>query len=371
MRPEPFQNGDWVSLRECFAFASSGLESKRDHIVYAVSRATLERQIRGVLSLEGEVRDVEFNSTKMNPAHRAQSVGWIERLVRLSGYRPLDRRWHYSDDAWNDRPRPALRSIWGANNTSLFSLPSGTNAGPAVWCFGDYPDRHAFRGSYGEYAFPLHDRRPNVNAPNISPKLIENLSAAYGQPVAAEAVFHAILCLLSAASYTLRFAEDLEDVFPHVPFPAQHGIFQDTVRVGREIAAIETFSQQPREPYRQPDFVRIVSQPRGAVAPVEYADSSITLCDDGTGRITGLPQSVWAFSVSGYRLLPRWLEARVGLPADHAFVRELRDICGRIAELIDLFARADIFLEATLHETLTREALGLDPIEQDTNDRSN
>jgi hypothetical protein len=39
-------------------------------------------------------------------------------------------------------------------------------------------------------------------------------------------------------------------------------------------------------------------------------------------------------------------------------VRELRDICGRIAELIDLFAEADIVLEATLHETLSREALG-------------
>jgi hypothetical protein len=33
------------------------------------------------------------------------------------------------------------------------------------------------------------------------------------------------------------------------------------------------------------------------------------------------------------------------LPADLALVRELRDICGRIAELIDLFAEADIVLE--------------------------
>ncbi len=33
MRPEPFQNGDWLSIRSCFSFASSGLESKRDHLV--------------------------------------------------------------------------------------------------------------------------------------------------------------------------------------------------------------------------------------------------------------------------------------------------------------------------------------------------
>jgi hypothetical protein len=43
----------------------------------------------------------------------------------------------------------------------------------------------------------------------------------------------------------------------------------------------------------------------------------------------------------------------------------LRDICGRIAELIDLFAEADIVLEATLRETMTREALGLEAGGQD------
>ena len=111
--------------------------------------------------------------------------------------------------------------------------------------------------------------------------------------------------------------------------------------------------------------MRVTSQPLSAVAGVDYADGEITLCADGTGRVTGLPEFVWNFSVSGYRLLPRWLEARIGLPADLELVRELRDICGRIAELVDLFAQADIVLEATLHQTLTREALGFDPVEQE------
>lgn len=55
------------------------------------------------------------------------------------------------------------------------------------------------------------------------------------------------------------------------------------------------------------------------------------------------------------------LEARKGLPADFAFVRELRDICGRIAELIELFAEADRVLDASLRESLSREALHLPP----------
>jgi hypothetical protein len=193
---------------------------------------------------------------------------------------------------------------------------------------------------------------------------LASLSAAYGEPVTPEDVFDAILCLLSATSYSLRFAEDLEDVFPHVPFPAALPVFQEAVRIGREIRAVETFARGPADVHLRPDFVRVATQPRGVLAAVDYVDGSITLCEDGSGRTTGLPLSIWSFSVSGYRVLPRWLEARIGLPADLALMRELRDICGRIAELIDLFAEADNVLDATLHETLTREALGLDAREQ-------
>lgn len=252
-----------------------------------------------------------------------------------------------------------MQEIWGDRNLALYALPNGTGAGPAVWCYGLLPDYHAFRGSYGGYAFPLYNRRPDVRAPNISAVLIASLSAAYGEQVAAEDVFDAILALLSATSYSLRFAQDLEDVFPHVPFPAQYSVFRNAARLGHEISAIETFARQPAAAYLRRSFVRVTTEPRGALARVEYDDGAITLCDNGTGRITSLPQAVWDFSVSGYRLVPRWLEARVGLPADLGLVQELRDICGRIAELIDLFVEADIVLQAALHETLTREALGV------------
>lgn len=198
--------------------------------------------------------------------------------------------------------------------------------------------------------------------------LIRSLNRAYGEEIAAEDVFDAILCLLSATSYTLRFAEDLEDVFPHVPFPHRPEVFRDAVRIGGEIRAVETFAREPGGAYRRPEFVRLETRPRGTVAPVEYADGAITLGADGSGRITGLPNALWKFSVSGYRVLLRWLEARVGSPADLAFVRELRDICGRIAELIDLFAEADKVLEATLRATLSRDALGLMPARQNADD---
>lgn len=320
------------------------------------------------VTLGDETASEVFASTTARPWATARNQPLAEPDIQLVAYRPLDRRWLYNKTEFVDRPRPELQEVWGDANVGLYALPNGTRAGPAVWCHGLLPDYHAFRGSYGGYAFPLRDRRPNVAAPNISPTLLANLGAAYGEAVAAENAFDAILCLLSANSYTLRFAEDLEDVFPHVPFPARYDVFQSAVRIGREIRAVESFAREPGERYRRPDFVRVVTPPQGELAVARYDDGSIDLCASGSGRITGLPHAVWNFSVSGYELVPRWLEARVGMAADHALVTELRDICGRIAELIDLFAEADIVLESTLQETLTREALGFEPAEQDADD---
>lgn len=57
-------------------------------------------------------------------------------------------------------------------------------------------------------------------------------------------------------------------------------------------------------------------------------------------------------------MLPRWIEGRIGQPADLAFVRELRDIAARIDELIHRFDEADLVLAETLEDMITRDDLG-------------
>ena len=46
-----------------------------------------------------------------------------------------------------------------------------------------------------------------------------------------------------------------------------------------------------------------------------------------------------------------------------------RPVACPVAELIDLFGAADKVLDATLHETLSREALGLQVIERAADER--
>ncbi|MGO9774413.1 MAG: type ISP restriction/modification enzyme [Roseiarcus sp.] len=358
-KPKPFQEVEWASLSQCFIFNRSGLQTKRDDFVYAFQPELLEARITGYARGPDTEAKTAFHETGARTWHAAKSREFSRTKISNVAYRPLDNRALYNDEAYVDRPRPELQAVWSTENCALYAIPFATGAGPAVWCHGLLPDYHAFRGSYGGYAFPLRDNRAGHGPFNVSPNLLAGLAANYGAPVSAQDAFDAILALLSATSYTLRFAEDLEDVFPHVPFPSDHALFLEAAALGREIRAVETFEHPPRAEFLNRTVARVESEATETLHVSDWSEGEIFLCANRTGRVSGVSAPVWDFSVSGYRLLFRWLDARQGLPVDHALITALRDLVGRIAELIDLFARADQLLERALGATLSREALGL------------
>jgi len=352
MRPLPFFNGDLVSLRDAFVFTKSGMKSGNDEVFVAFDQKSLKAATAQIISAQTD------------PTYRAAQE-------TLYAYRPFDRRWFYNDPRLLNRPGPEMQRVWGSDNVGLYALVSGTSDGPAVWCHGLIPDYHAFRGSYGGYAFPLYDRRPGHGPSNVKSELIAALEVAYGSEVSPEDVFDVILCLLSATSYTTRFAEDLEDVFPHIPFPASREVFDAAAKVGAEIRAVEAFTRAPGDAWLNGRALAATA-PTGKLGPITYEDGAITLCADGSGRIIDIPQDVWDFEVSGYYVLRRWLAAREGIEIRPNFIPELRDLVGRIGELIDLFVSADSLLVRTLDDPLSRAALGLDapaaPVESATAD---
>lgn len=342
-RPAPFQNGDWLSIREAFAFYKSGMKSGDNSSFVSIERSALPDNVATKLANRA---DPNYDASK----------------ERLYAFRLLDRRWLYNDLRLLQRPGPALQSAWGDHNFGIQALKSSTSVGPAAWCNSLLPDYDCFNAR-GGYAFPLYDKRIGPNASNLNPVLIAALSEAYGQAQSSEDIFDAILALLSATSYTILHAEDLEDVFPHIPFPADPAVFAEAVRIGAEIRALEAFQREPAAEYRPLAFCRIVGQPDAetVIGDIAYADGVLSLWKNGNQAVpafSGLPEAVWSFSVSGYRVLPRWIDGRKGLPVTLALMRELRDIAARIAELLHWFDTADLVLHATLADTLTRAELG-------------
>ncbi|OZA17405.1 MAG: hypothetical protein B7X90_15155 [Novosphingobium sp. 17-62-19] len=147
-----------------------------------------------------------------------------------------------------------------------------------------------------------------------------------------------------------------------MPFPASHATFAEAARIGAEIRALEAFQRPAAPAFRPKAFCKLARDLNGTetIDDIGWVDGTLFLSRDAGKPVsvaTGLPAAVWQFSVSGYRVLPRWIEGRKGLSVE-TYWPELRDVAARIHELIHWFGEADLVLEATLADTMTRAELG-------------
>jgi Type ISP C-terminal specificity domain len=369
LKPPGFADRDWPSIAELLTLRSNGIVTYRDKFVYATTSETLAARIQQWLLLPADQAAEQFKETRDRKAGPAFRVPFDGAAIEHVSYRPLDLRFLYNRREYVDFPKPGLQAGWATENVALFASEDGTGAGPAVWCHSLKPDQHAFKGSYGGWVFPLRNHIPESRGHFLAPALIGGLAAAYGRPVAPLDVFDAALALLSASSYTRRFAFELEDNFPHVPFPADPETFAEAARVGARPRAIEGFTAEPGPAFRA---ARLVGHATGPTLDVPsparaFTDAggtgTVALLRNQSLRMTDVPERVWRFEVSGHRVLYKWLRTRNGTPLvgaiGAALLREVLDTTARIAELLFLFDQADAVLENALAAPLTRADLDL------------
>jgi Type ISP C-terminal specificity domain/N-6 DNA Methylase len=364
LKPPGFSETDWPSIEDIFTVRFNGIVTYRDAFAYHIDQHALAARLRNWLMLPLPLAAAQFGESSMNKVGPALQVAFDESAIHPVSYRPLDIRFLYQRSEYVDRLRPDLQAAWGAQNIALFSM-RGVGQGPAVWCHGLKPDQHSFRGSYGGWAFPLRNHAPESLGHFLNPLIIPGLSAIYGEELNPQDLFDAVLGLLSATSYTVRFAHDLEDDFPHVPLPADPSIFASVARLGRRIRELETFAAAPAQPYH---IARLSGHGAGRVLDLptpqrafiaEAGVGEVALLADRSFRISNVPERVWQFSVSGYPVLYRWLRARNGELISAGLQRSVLDIVARVEELLRLFDEADQLLVESLQAPLTRIQIGL------------
>ena len=367
LTPPGFDDTDWPAVDELFNFRANGLVTYRDSFVYATDRHILENRIQKWLKKPLSKAEELFKNSAANFAGNAQNVRFDANNICEVGYRPLDTRYLYAHPKYVDRLRPDLRDAWRNQNEALIARSDGTGRGPAVWCHGRIPDQHSFMGSGGGWIFPYRDHSAANNGHRLKSQLVAGLSEAYGREIAAQAVFDTIIALLSASSYTTRFASDLENSFPHVPFPADPEVFSEAAMLGARIRKLQTFSVVPNKKFRKAriegkavERILDVPTPSRAILSDIKDLKSIALRSDKSCFVANVSAAAWELSISSNRLvLYSWLKARNGRELTAVLQRELLDIIARIEELLNLFDLSDVILQNALRATLTRNQIGL------------
>lgn len=240
-------------------------------------------------------------------------------IVRY-GYRSFDRQWAFQDPRLAALERPALWASLSGKQLFLLTKPTfRLGRGPAAVVSVGVPDLDHFRGSFGgKDVIPLY--RDATGTPNADPAALGVLSEKLGIKVTVEELFAYIFGVLAGTDYTDRFHEALETPGPRVPVTLDPGLFARMVAHGEKLIWLQTFGgrfgsdklptagiEWKSEPSRLPE----------ARADIKYdpATEALRVAD---GVLTGVPEDVWNFEVSGMDVIPKWLGYRMAKPAGRA-----------------------------------------------------
>jgi Type ISP C-terminal specificity domain len=159
------------------------------------------------------------------------------------GFRSLDRQWIIPDNRLLNRPNP---TIWKTHSTRQVYLTAPhdrtpTN-GPALTFTALIPDLHHYHGRGGR-AFPLWASSV-ATEPNIRAAVLTRLSESYGREVTAEDVIAYLAAVAANPAYTARFAPDLVQPGLRIPLTGDPVLFEEAVRLGREVIWLHTFGER-------------------------------------------------------------------------------------------------------------------------------
>jgi Type ISP C-terminal specificity domain/N-6 DNA Methylase len=321
----------WPSLTDIFPWQHSGAQFKRTWPI-APDRDTLERRWYALIEAPEDRRAELFRETRDRTIRRGySSLGQPgERLPAIASlpnntpppptaayaYRSLDRQYVLADTRLADFLRPPLWRSLSARQlfmTSLLTEVLGT--GPAAIATNLVPDLHAFRGSFGgKHVIPLW-RDAEATDPNVTPGLLKSL----GDDVSHEDLFAYCYAVLSAPSYTTRFAQELEIPGPRIPLTRIPELFQRVVAAGERLIWLHTYCQR-----FVPVGSRIGEVPQGAARSIasvptttdgyptrHWYDETTGQLHVGEGVFAPVAPTTPRYEVSGLDVIGSWLDYRM------------------------------------------------------------
>jgi len=324
---------DWPLLTDLMPWQHSGAQFKRTWPICSDPEALKARWRRLLATSDRanafkETRDRKTTTEcplLLSGGQREKPIGQLPRnalppRIERYAYRSLDRQWMFADSRLGDYLRPDLWCAHGERQVyvaSLFSQPLGK--GPALTSCATIPDLDHFRGSYGaKAAIPLY-RNAEATEVNILPGLLDLLAKAYKRKVTPEDFLAYMYGALAQPSFTARYAKELETRELRVPITKDAALFAKVLDAGARLLWLHTYGerfvpkgkQRGHVPRGEARCVQSVpGDPDGYPKTFAYNDATRTL-HLGDGQFRPVAPEVFAFEVSGLKVVQSWLKYRM------------------------------------------------------------
>lgn len=345
----PSATGAWAmcpSLKDLFVYDGSGVMPGRTWVIAPDADSLKARWSQLVAEKDPNRKELLFHPHLRNnqpgDKHVRKGVfegffGHEERLEAVIddkkpvieptryGFRFLDRQWIIPDARLINQPNPNLWRAYSPKQIYLTALEAHSpSSGPAVTFTGLVPDLHHYKGSFGGRAYPLWGDRI-ATQPNIKLALLTYLAKIYGQPIKAEDVMAYIAAVMAHPAFTARFQSDLVQPGLRIPITADVKLFTEAVALGSKVIWLHCFGERfvdqaanrPKQALRLPKEGAptipagggIPSAPEPLPNTMDY-DPATRRLNVGKGYIENVTPEMWAYEVSGKRVLWHWFSYR-------------------------------------------------------------
>jgi len=183
------------------------------------------------------------------------------------------------------------------------------------------PDLDHFSGRGAKDVVPLYRDAAGSEA-NILPGVLDLLVEAYGRAVTPEDFLAYVYGVLAQPSFTERFAEELGTRELRVPITKDAALFEEVRGVGAKLLWLHTYAQRfvPKGKHRgqvpkgKASNTKAVPGDAGNYPQgYQYDEGSKTL-HVGNGAFAPVDPEVFAFEVSGLKVVRSWLDYRMKEP---------------------------------------------------------
>lgn len=333
----PIGSGDyysWPLLTDLFPWQLSGAQFKRTWPI-GETRAVLEDRWKHLVSCSPQVRPALFRETRDRKVDRTYvdplRPGRLSAISSLPAnepvppivryaYRSFDRQWAILDGRLGDFLRPTLWQTHSDQQVYMSSfLTAVLGLGPAATVAAYPPDLDHFRGSFGgRHIIPLW-RDAEARTPNIATGLLDALREQLGLAVTAEDLFAYAYALLSAPSYVQTYSEELTIPGPRLPLTADRELFVEAASIGCKLIGWHTYGERmgpdaPKGAAR--NTLPVPTSSDGYPNDFRY-DAETCKLYVGEGVFEPVQPEVFAFEVSGFQVVSRWLGQRMREPSGH------------------------------------------------------
>jgi hypothetical protein len=341
-RPE--DRSDWNLMplvEDILPWSSRGVTPGRTW-VHSPDREVLAHRWRILLAADNERRSelfVERRDRKIHskalplpgvPKHHgtmASETGPAAEPVRI-GFRSFDRHWLIPDNRLMAVSRPDL---WRVRHQRQIYIcePSGKppSSGPPVTFSADIPDLDYYKGNGGGLVRPLF-RDPISAEGNITPGLTAYLAEKLSIPVNVEDIAAYLASIIAHPAYTREFREQLQVPALRLPLSADQTLWEKAVHIGKEVIWLHTYGERcmdigkarsmntPQLPESLRPKVEIAIPDTEVDMPESISyDAARSTLQVGKGRIAPVPLEVWAYEVSGMRVIKKWFGYRKKNPS--------------------------------------------------------